>query len=387
MTNPRGRFAMLYLLGVVANMCASFQAPLVMPLGRTFGVEPKVVGLVMSAQFIAYLFGGSAVGKLVARMGVRRAAQSGLLAIALTSIANWAAASLGLFVASNLAQGLGMLTTVVAAQIGAAAVATDESRARVLATWATAPLIGLALGLLLSSQFADAPTWRSAFLALAGIAMILLLPTLLLPSGPLPSVAGGGKGSGLRAETDAFRVSLAVACSVTAINGSVSSWPTYLSLVHDTTPGRVGGFSSIAMLAGILGSLGVGVALGRGWSLRRLLVLIVPTAMASAIVVFGAFAGFSAVVAGMVFWHLAAGATTGLLFAALPAVLRNPDNLPAATGLLYQFAAVGTILGAPLYLWLAGLPHASTALTVLTCAALVAVALAVPTRRHGNPGI
>jgi hypothetical protein len=141
------------------------------------------------------------------------------------------------------------------------------------------------------------------------------------------------------------------------------------------------------MLAGILGSLGVGVALGRGWSLRRLLVLIVPTALASAIVVFGAIAGFSAVVAGMVFWHLAAGATTGLLFAALPAVLRNPDNLPAATGLLYQFAAVGTILGAPLYLWLAGLPHASTALTVLTCAALVAVALAVPTRRHGNPGI
>lgn len=383
MTNAWRRFATFYLLGVIANMCASFQAPLVMPLGKAFGVEPKVVGLVMSAQFIAYLFGGSAVGKLVALMGVRRAAQLGLIVIALTSIANWHAASLVLFVLSNLVQGLGMLTTVVAAQIGAAAMSTDESRARVLATWATAPLIGLALGLLLSSQFADEVAWRSAFLALAGTAAVLLLPTFVLPSGSLPSAAGGRKGAGVMAETAAFRVSLAVACSVTAINGSVSSWPTYLSQVHNTTPGRVGGLSSVAMLAGVLGSLGVGMALSRGWSLRQLLTLIVPIAVASATIVFGAFTGFTPVIAGMFFWHLAAGAMTGLLFATLPGVLHNPDNLPVATGLLYQFAAAGTMLGAPLYLWLAGLAYASSALTVLTCAALIAMALAVPIPQGG----
>jgi hypothetical protein len=65
----------------------------------------------------------------------------------------------------------------------------------------------------------------------------------------------------------------------------------------------------------------------------------------------------------------------------LPSVLRNPDNLPAATGLLYQFAAIGTMAGAPLYLSLAGVAHASMALIVLTCGATTAVALVVPASR------
>ena len=375
----------LYILGVIANMCASFQAPLVLPLGQKFGVGPNVVGMIMSAQFIAYLLGGSAVGKLVAGFGVRRASQVGLLLIAVTSVANWGSPSLGVFVLSNIVQGLGMLITVVAGQIGAAAIATDETRARLIATWATAPLIGLAFGLLLASQFADTAAWPTAFLALGGLAGMLLLPSVILPANPLAAAPmddlGGG---GLRGEIGAFRVSLAVGFAVTAINGSVSSWPTYLALVHDTTPGRIGSLSSLALLAGVVGSLAVGAAMGRGWTATRLLGFIIPTALASALIVFGAMTGLTIAIIGMVFWQVAAGAITGLLFAMLPAVLRNRDNLPAATGLLYQFAAIGTMLGAPIYLSLTGLPHASLMLTLVTFGAMIAVSLVVP-KAHTRP--
>lgn len=383
MTKGRGSFAALYLLGVIANICASFQAPLVLSLASQFGVAPSAIGLVMSAQFIAYLVGGSAVGGLVARTGVRRAAQMGLLIVIITALAASRSTTLEMLAVSNIVQGLGMLIVVVAAQIGVATTSDEITRARRIANWSTAPLIGLASGLLLSAPFADENSWRNAFLALSAIATLLIALTFLLPSDKL---GGGtpesGRKSGLRTETAALRVCLAVAFSVTAINGSISSWPTYLSTALGSTPGTIGGISSIAMLAGVAGSLGVGMALGRGWGVRSLLGLITPIGIISATLVFGAFAGFNVIVGGMLFWHLAAGATTALLFSTLPGVLRNPGNLPAATGLLYQFAAIGTMLGAPVYLGLSQWGSASVALTALTCCALIAVALLVPAGRR-----
>lgn len=380
------RFMALYLLGVIANMCASFQAPLVASLSKAFGVAPNQIGFVMSAQFLAYLFGGSAIGGVVARFGVRRTAQGGVALIVLTMLCNWRATSLIHLVASNLVQGLGMLMVVVAGQVGMTVVSTKETRARVLTIWATAPLLGLALGLMLSSAFADGELWRSAFVVMACIATAAFSICFLLPSNPMTSESTEKMGAGLTAEIGAFRLSIAVALLVMAINGSVSSWPIYLSHVHGTTPGAIGGLSSLAMLTGIVGSLGVGFALGRNWTARRLLGVILPFAMASAVLVFGTFAGFSMAIVAMFLWNLATGAMTALIFATLPEAIRNPGNLPAATGMLYQFAAVGTMLGAPLYLWLADANYAAQALVLVTCSAFLAIAFVFPLRDDAHGG-
>lgn len=378
------RFAALYLLGLIANICASFQAPLVPPLGQAFAVPPQVVGMVMSSQFIAYLFAGSLIGRLVARMGVRRSAQMGLGLIAVTALSASRATTLALLVFANIAQGLGMLIVVVAAQIGVAMIAPEKDRARLLAIWATSPLIGLALGLLLSSPFASLESWPTAFLALAALATALVATSAALPSDSLSQPGKASQPGGLSGEAAVLWMCAAMAFSVIAINGAVSSWPTYLAQAYHTSSGQIGSTASMAMMAGVPGSLAVGLGLSRGWPPQRLLGWIVPFAVVGAVVVFGAFVRFGLVMVGMVFWHVASGAITALLFATMPSVLRNPANLPSATGLLYQFAAVGTMLGAPIYLGLAATSHAAMALSMLTCGAVLAMAASVLIAARGT---
>lgn len=380
MSTTGARFMALYLLGVTANMCASFQAPLVAPLSKALGVAPNQIGFVMSAQFVAYLFGGSAIGRLVARIGVRPAAQGGLILIVLTLLYNWYATSLIPLIVSNLVQGLGMLTAVIAAQIGITMQAQGTGQARALATWATAPLIGIALGLLLSSRWADGETWRLAFPYMAGIGTVVLVMVGMLVKTQPTTVRDipEEQGTRLTGEIEAIRLCLAVALVVLTINGSVSVWPTYLAKLHATTPGAIGAISSLAMLAGIGSSLLIGIALERCWGAARVLALVVPLAMASAIVVFIGLGRFDAAVPGMFAWNIASGGLTGLVFATLPTIVRNPANISAATGMLYQFSAVGAILGAPVFLALAELPHAGISLAGLVCVVLLALTLVFP---------
>lgn len=381
------RFVLLYLLGVMANMCASHQAPLVGRLASTFGKGEGVIGIAMGAQFAAYLLGGAAVGKLIARMGLRRSTVAGLGLIALTCISNYHASTFMWLAADNLLQGLGMLVIVVAAQVGIADQANSASQGRALAIWATSPIVGLALGLLLSSSVADMPSWRLAFLCLAAVpGGLLIIVLLILPvrERQQAETTVAPEGTPLRGEVAAIRLSLAVLLAVLTLSGSVNLWPTFLAGLHDVSVGAVGARSSFAMLVGIAGSLLVAAALGAGWRRSTVLLAVVSVAIISGPIVFSGIGGLGVGTIGMIAWNVAAGATTALAFATLPLVLRHSQNLPAATGLLYQISSIGAICGAPLFLTLATWPHASLTLVMLVIGAVLAMAALFPVWRWGQ---
>jgi MFS family permease len=378
------RFGLLYLLGVMANACAGHQAPLVSQLASTLGKGAGVIGVAMGAQFAAYLLGGAAVGKLVAQIGQRRASVYGLSLIALTCISNYYASTFVWLAADNLLQGLGMLVIVVAAQVGIADQPNSASQGRALAIWATSPIVGLALGLLLSSSVADAPSWRLAFLCMAAVAggllimVLMILPPKERQKAEAPVVS---EGTPLRQEVDAIRLSLAVLLAVLTLSGSVNLWPTFLAELHHISVGAAGARSSFAMLVGIAGSLLVAAALAAGWRQSTLLLAIVSAAIISVVIVLSGVGGVGPGTIGIIGWNVAAGATTALAFATLPLVLRHPQNLPAATGLLYQISSIGAICGAPLFLTIATWPRASLALAMVVIGATVAMATLFPVWR------
>lgn len=378
------RFGLLYSFGVVANMAASHEAPLVGHMSEALGRPPGAIGAAMGAQFVAYLLLGTVFGQLVARLGVRRAGLIGMTTILLAAIANLYVNAFYALLAANLTQGMGMLLVTVAAQVGVSQQDDDATRSRALALWATSPVVGLALGLFLSSTVADGSSWRLAFAILAAVAAgVAMCTALLLPTGRViaRAPAPDARTSGLRAETRVVRLSLALLLMILTMNGSVNLWPTFLADIHDVSIGTVGARSSIAMLIGIVGSLSIAAALGRGVSASLLLIFIAIFGGLSAVLVFSGTGGLAYATIGMVAWNICASAMMALIFASLPCVVRDPGNLPAATGLLYQISSVGAMCGAPIFLTFATLPNARFALMALILVALLAMVLLFPVHR------
>lgn len=379
MPNRMFRLAAFYILGVCANICSGLLPPLVGSLSRAFGTKADAIGVGMGAQFVAYVLGGAVVGGLIGRIGVRRACLGGVMIILATSVSNYFADTLGWFICNNLLQGAGMLIVVVSGQVGIATQATGAARARALSLWATTPTLGLALGLLAASRFADGPGWRGAFLLLAAIAAAAVVPILLAvkeqagsEETPPPRLLA------LLGEKKVILLSIGVTFAILAINGDVSVWPTHLAKVHGTTPGAIGMISSAAMLAGIAGSLLAATALSMGWTYARVLAAVLAVAAAAAVSIFSGVGGLPTATVAMFAWNVAAGGIFALAFSLLPQLVVNPANIGAATGLLYQFSSLGAILGAPIFLAVAATPHPGASLSVLVLSCLAAMAAFTP---------
>lgn len=373
------RFAVIYALGVAANMCPGLQPPMVGRLVSALGAGNGAIGLALGAQFVAYLMAGILIGGAIGRFGVPAVSIFGMILIAATDVSNYFAHTLPWLIFDNLLQGLGMLAVVVSGQVAITTQATTEgSQARALAIWATAPSLGVALGLGLASHFADGADWRLAFAFHAAITAALVLPGLVATKRGAAATEASPRPSALFRETEVIYLSVGLIFLVLGVNGIVSVSPTFLASVHSTTAGEIGTISAAAMLTGILGSVVAGGALSAGWPHRRLLLVMVALAITNAAVLFSGMGGLRTASATLFGWNLAAGALLALVFALLPRVVRKPENIAASTGLLYQFSSVGAILGAPVFLTLASSAHPRILLSGLAVLAMIGMAAFTP---------
>uniref|UniRef100_UPI0031D1AAF5 MFS transporter n=1 Tax=Saccharothrix mutabilis TaxID=33921 RepID=UPI0031D1AAF5 len=153
-------------------------------VGRELGFSAQSLQWVLSAYAVGLggflLFGG----RVVDRLGARRAFVGGLVLFGLACLAGGVAADQGVLVAARAAQGLGgaLLVPATLALIGSG-FAEGPERNRALAVWGAAGSGGLAVGALLGGVLTDAWGWEWVLLVMAPFALgaAVLAPFALAP--------------------------------------------------------------------------------------------------------------------------------------------------------------------------------------------------------------
>ncbi|XVV01841.1 MFS transporter [Actinosynnema sp. CA-248983] len=155
-------------------------------IGRALGFSAQSLQWVLSAYAVGLggflLFGG----RVVDRLGARRAFVGGLVLFGLACLAGGLAVDQGVLVAARAAQGLGgaLLTPATLALIGSG-FAEGPERNRALSVWGAAGSGGLAVGALLGGVLTDAWGWEWVLLVMVPFALgaAALAPFVLPPDG------------------------------------------------------------------------------------------------------------------------------------------------------------------------------------------------------------
>lgn len=235
-------------------------------VGRALGFSAQSLQWVLSAYAVGLggflLFGG----RVVDRLGARRAFVGGLVLFGLACLAGGLAVDQGVLVAARAAQGLGgaLLTPATLALIGSG-FAEGPERNRALSVWGAAGSGGLAVGALLGGVLTDAWGWEWVLLVMVPLALgaAVLAPFVLAadPRGlrpPAPSSHGvptefhglAAESHGLAAESDGVPAEKPGFDVVGTLLATAASVLLVLGLVTGPETGWVRG--GVTVLAGLV---------------------------------------------------------------------------------------------------------------------------------------
>ncbi|GAB2987524.1 MFS transporter [Saccharothrix stipae] len=186
-------------------------------IGRALGFSSQSLQWVVSAYAVA--FGGFLLcaGRVVDRLGARRAFVAGLVVFGLACLVGGLATTSGVLVAARVVQGVGgaLLTPATLALISTT-FAEGPPRTRALSVWGAAGSGGLAAGALLGGVLTDAFGWEWTLLLLVPLSLgaaALTVPVLPAPTEPV---------GGARRRFDVPGAVLATAGSVLVVFGLVT---------------------------------------------------------------------------------------------------------------------------------------------------------------------
>lgn len=381
-----GAFAVTF----VGFGCAYTFSAFLEPLQREFGASRGSTSLVFSLAGFLYFALGVVSGPLADRFGARPLAVAGMLLIA----AGLAAASRahGL-IEVYLAYGLGIGLGVGAAYVPAVgAVQRWFVRRRGFASGLAVSGIGLGNLLMppLASELIDAFGWRSAYVVLAAIALILGGGLSLLiendprdrgaaPDGDAPAQWRIASRSDGVAVADAIRSPRFLALYASCL---ICSFGVFVPFVHLVPYARDHGVKAETAVL-LLGMIGVGSTAGRfclggiadrlGRE-RALLMVLIGMALATAIWAVSTDAGSLAVFAFIY------GVFYGGWVAVLPSVVMDSfggRNVGGIIGVLYTSVAFGTLIGPTAVGFAYDASHSYTLAILLSAAASLASAAIV----------
>ena len=329
----------------------------VVSLERDFGASRGSVSLVFSLAGFLYFGLGIVSGPLADKWGARRLAVAGMILTALgLALAGMARSLAEVYVAYGLGVGLGVGCSYVPV-VGA--VQRWFFRRRGFASGLA--VSGIGVGTLVMPPFASLLIqefgWRSAYLALGGLALVVGVgAALLIESDPRDrGLAADGDplqgADGTRAPGASIGDAIASPRFIGLyVAGLVVSFGLFVPFVHLVPYALDHGVSQSAAVL-LVGVIGVGSTAGRFFlggladRLGRQLALIVMYAgMGLALLVWAMSTGF---------WELAAfafayGVFYGGFVAVLPALVTDyfgARNVSAIIGALYTSVAVGTLVG------------------------------------------
>ncbi|WP_193075994.1 MFS transporter [Pseudomonas sp. FME51] len=338
---------LIYAFGLSATSALGMMGPIVGDIGAAFDVSGQTVGFAIAGQLLPLAFAGVLMGWLIDKLGPRPLLGLGVSIIALCSLINAHTQSFTLLRATLLLEGIALVALLTAGQ-GLLMIITKGTRQiKAMTLWSTVMPVGYALGLLLVSPFAGSDLWQRGFLVHGLIFLALACSCVLLPKVRLQTAPGGSLA--VLRNRKVVRFGAALSMSALAGIGTSAVGALYLHQVHGVALAFSAQIMATASLAGVLGSVLVGLMLTRGWQGLSTALLVVLVALLGGVAFYVPWGFVSLATAGAVLLQVAVGGFIALTYALMPRTLSDPAMAGTAAGLVGQITGIGATLSAPLF--------------------------------------
>lgn len=335
--------------GVVASLQVGkviIAAPL---LRQDMGLDLASIGTLTAVFSLLGVVGGIAAGGVIARFGARRMLLLGLLATALGTVMGAMAPSYGLLLASRVIEGLGFLMITVAGPAALQRMVSSSGRDFAFALWSCYMPAGMAVAMLASQAFDH---WQAYWwCAGAAVAVALASVAALVPAGESTATASLSW-RGLRQDTvdtlgAAGPVLLALSFTLYSLMffALFTFLPVLLMEQLGLTLAQAGLYSAIASAANIIGNLGAGVLLARGWRRSTLIACASATMGVVALLIFQSVLPAMPTFLLCVLFSAVGGLIPATLLGTAPLVAPRPALTAASVGLVMQGSNLGQVIG------------------------------------------
>ncbi|WP_454674343.1 MFS transporter [Achromobacter pestifer] len=333
--------------GVVASLQVGkviIAAPL---LRQDMGLDLASIGTLTAVFSILGVIGGIAAGGVIARFGARRMMLLGLAATALGTALGALAPGYGVLLASRVIEGLGFLMITVAGPAALQRMVSASNRDFAFALWSCYMPTGMAIAMLASQAFDH---WQ-AYWWCAGAAVVVALACVAALA---PATPGGASLSwrGMRQDTtDTLGAAgpVLLALSFTLYSLMFFALFTFLPVLLMEKLGlslaQAGLYSAIASAANIIGNLGAGMLLARGWRRSTLIACASVTMGVVALLIFRSVLPAMPTFLLCVLFSAAGGLIPATLLGTAPLVAPRPALTAASVGLVMQGSNLGQVIG------------------------------------------
>lgn len=335
--------------GVVASLQVGkviIAAPL---LRQDMGLDLASIGTLTAVFSLLGVVGGIAAGGVIARFGARRMLLLGLLATALGTTLGAMAPSYGLLLASRVVEGLGFLMITVAGPAALQRMVSASGRDFAFALWSCYMPTGMAVAMLASQAF---DYWQAYWwCAGAAVAVALASVAALVPVGE-STTSASLSWRGMRQDTvdtlgAAGPVLLALSFTLYSLMffALFTFLPVLLMEQLGLTLAQAGLYSAIASAANIIGNLGAGVLLARGWRRSTLIACASATMGVVALLIFQSVLPAMPTFLLCVLFSAVGGLIPATLLGTAPLVAPRPALTAASVGLVMQGSNLGQVIG------------------------------------------
>jgi MFS family permease len=344
--------SLVYLYSVLTSASISKLVPIEAELERTFGATPAGIGVAISLISVSSAIAATVGGAIIDRVGARRAIICTSLIVAVSDVIGFFSTSMFMLDVARLIEGIEFIGIIAAAPALIIATTSGPLRVKAMSLWSTYTPTGYSLGLLLAAPFAGTTAWRWTFVVHGGLFFLAACLGGMLPNPPqapdrrfstqgrprlLELLSAYGEVKPLRLSvSNAFLVSIGLGTSVVV--------PAYFARTHQVSVGTSSTILAFANAAMILGGILAGLLLSRNVSALRLYLLAALGGILSGVLLYVPQVGFPVAVAMLLVWLLTTGAAVAIIMSLLPHVVRDPQHGAAASGLLAQVMAFGTLI-------------------------------------------
>ncbi len=339
--------AILYGFGMAGAAAMGMMGPLVGNLAAAMGVTVSLAGGLLLFQLMPGTLFGSIIGAVIDRVGARRILLLAGVILVAADLSQMFVSNVVWFCINLLVQGVAVNALLASAQVIVTASASGTAQIRNLTIWSTVNFVGYAAGLLIAATSADGPHWRYAFLIHAGLAALLPIVGLALPT--VKATVGKTDVLGVLKEVSVVRVSFALGLAAIAGVGTNAGISIYLHRVQGVSLGFSASVAAFGNLLSMIGSFAIAWLLSRGVSPWRLAAAISLVAIICGILLYYPGAALPLAIPMLFISQSCASAITALTYASMPRFLVDQSRVGAATGLLVQIGGLGAMLGPPLY--------------------------------------
>lgn len=351
------------LIVIAAGVCAALHVgklpPAIPALQAALGLTLVQAGFLLSLVQLAGMSVGVAFGVLADGLGLRRSLLLGLAVLALASTLGGTAVGAAPLMLLRAAEGFGFLLVVLPAPGLVRQLVPPQRLSRAMGLWGAYMPVGTASALLLGPLLIEWLGWRAWWWGLAALSAAMVAVVWRT----VPDPAAGPRPATLLPWTQRLRHTLAapgpwlLALTFACYSGQWLAVVGFLPTIYrqaGVDPALTGVLTALAAAANIVGNVGSGRLLHRGWAAPRLLMIGFVTMALAAALAFAApdlpaWLRYGAVLV----FSMVGGVIPGTLFALVVRAAPGEHTLSSTVGWMQQWSALGQFAGPPTVAWLA----------------------------------